>query len=102
MIENRRLWRAGLALGAALLALMPSMSHADVDLFARRQACQAEAKTRLQAKGLKGRDLYEALVQRRRTYIAECMVMGPQHPVSTASTPPTPPTNAVAAKAVLR
>ena len=51
MIEKRSIRGSGLLLGAALLALAPSVSHADVDLFARRQACQAEAKTRLRKVG---------------------------------------------------
>jgi hypothetical protein len=87
MIQKRRLIVVGLTLATGVLGMLPSVSYADVDLFSRRQACQAEAKTRLKARGLQGRELYEALVERRRAYIAECMVMGPQHPASTASAP---------------
>jgi hypothetical protein len=95
-----RLRGAGIAFAAALLGFLPSVSHADVDLFSRRQACQTEAKTRIKAKGLRGRDLYDVVVERRRTYIADCMVMGPQQPASTASAPLPPKSPAVPSLAV--
>ena len=100
MIEKRGMGVAGVVLGAALLGCLPTPSHADVDLFARRQACQAEAKTRIKAKGLQGRDLYEAVVERRKSYIAQCMVMGPQIPAATASTQTPPQPVATSAKPV--
>ena len=85
MIGKRNLTIAGLALGAAVLALAPGPSRADEDMSTRRQACRLEAKVHIKPKGLQGREFYDVIVERRRTYIAQCMVKGPQQPQSTAS-----------------
>src|SRR4051812_39680707 len=94
MVEKRKLTLAGVAIGAAVLGLIPGASRADEDLFVRRQACQAEAKSHIKPKVRQGRDFYDAVVERRKTYIAQCMVKGPQQPQSTASIlPPSKPTD---------
>jgi hypothetical protein len=88
MIEKRILTLGWVMVGAAILAGTPGASRADEDLFLRRQVCQAEAKGHIRPKGHQGRDFYDVIVERRRTYIAQCMVKGPQQPKTTASTLP--------------
>lgn len=94
MVETRKQTLAGVVIGAAILGLVPVAARADEDLFVRRQACQAEAKTHIKSKIQQGREFYDVVVERRKTYIAQCMVRGPQQPQSTASIlPPSKPTN---------
>ena len=85
---------AGVVIGAVFLGLIPVAARADEELSVRRQACQAEAKTHIKSKIQQGREFYDVVVERRKTYIAQCMVEGPQQPQSTASIlPPSKPIN---------
>lgn len=90
MGEKRRMTLAGVAITAAIGAVLPGSARADIDLFTRRIACQAEAKARIKPKRQSGREIYDVVVERRRAYVADCMVTGPQQPQSTASILPPP------------
>lgn len=98
MIGKRNLTIAGVAVGAAMLAFTPGPARADEDMSTRRQACRLEARVHIKPKGQQGREFYDVIVERRRSYIAQCMVKGPQQPQSTASIlPPLKPTDLIAA-----
>jgi hypothetical protein len=62
---------------AALLALilfaLPFASRADEDLVAKREACRKEARLRIRPDGKVGPDEYGRIVERRSTFVRQCM-----------------------------
>lgn len=61
------------ALFALILFALPSASRADENLVAKREACRQEARVRIFPRGKFGIDEYRRTVERRNTYVSQCM-----------------------------
>jgi hypothetical protein len=73
---------------SAGLLLVPAPSRADVNLPMKRKACQAEARQRIRPpRSHADRLAYQAIVERRRDYIRQCMAR-PEPPRAPASKAP--------------
>jgi hypothetical protein len=57
------------------------------DLPQRRETCQADARHRIKARKNAGQEIYVVLVERRQTYVRECMARMETDPTTTGSVP---------------
>lgn len=53
--------------------LIAGPAEADLDLVAKREACQAEARERVKPRGRAAGDLAQALIGRRMEIVRDCM-----------------------------
>jgi hypothetical protein len=72
---------------SVLLTTGPAVS--DLDLVAKREACQAEARSRVKPRGRASGEFAKVLIQRRMELVRECMerpaVASKTKPVTTGS-----------------
>jgi hypothetical protein len=64
---------AGLVFFTLASFVLSYAAKADEDLVAKREACRTEAKERIAPRSNTGTDAYRRIVERRNTYVAQCM-----------------------------